>query len=328
MCEVRPAVLVRESSLQLIRYSLDTGKSIQSDIGSPLSPVVANLFMEAFEEKALKSAVLSPRLWVRYVDDTFVLWQHGADELEKFLQYLNNQHHSIQFTMEKESESKIPFLDVRVERKEGKISTEVYRKRTHTDLYINFASHHHPHTKTGIIACLRDRAENICDGKNVRSEKQHLVKVFQANGYPKSMICRQLYRHRRAWPQQGEQEVDEEKPKVIILPYLHRLLEHIQRICRHIGIRAVFKTHGTLRELLTKVKTPQPDLMKKGVVYRVQCMDCDGSYIGERGRSLRKRLGEHKSAVKRGDESNGIAVHACRHKYRVDWEGRSLTPGT
>ena len=51
-------------------------------MGSPLSPIVANLFMEAFEEKALESAVLRPRMWVRYVDDTFVLWPHKEDELE------------------------------------------------------------------------------------------------------------------------------------------------------------------------------------------------------------------------------------------------------
>ena len=49
-------------------------------MGSPLSLIVANLFMEAFEEKALESAVL--RMWVRYVDNMFVLWPHEEDELE------------------------------------------------------------------------------------------------------------------------------------------------------------------------------------------------------------------------------------------------------
>lgn len=95
--------------------------------------------MEAFEERALKSATLQLRLWVGYVDDTFVLWQHGAKELEKFHQHLNGQHQSIQFSMERESDKKIPFLDVQVERKDGEISTEV---KTHTDLYINYTSHH------------------------------------------------------------------------------------------------------------------------------------------------------------------------------------------
>ena len=77
-----------------------------------------------------------------YVDDTFVLWPHGEDLLQAFHEHLNSQHPAIQFTMEMESEKKLPFLDVLVERSEEGISTSVYRKKTHTDRYIHFTSHH------------------------------------------------------------------------------------------------------------------------------------------------------------------------------------------
>jgi hypothetical protein len=59
-------------------------------MGSPLSPIVANLFMENFEKKALDSFPLKPSRWKRYVDDTNVLWPHGKDELQKFFLHLNN----------------------------------------------------------------------------------------------------------------------------------------------------------------------------------------------------------------------------------------------
>ena len=71
-------------------------------------------------------------MWVRYMDDMFVLWPHGEDKLETFHYHLNSQHPSIQFTMEKESEGKISFLDVHIQKEEGKLSM-VYRKNTHTD---------------------------------------------------------------------------------------------------------------------------------------------------------------------------------------------------
>ena len=70
-----------------------------------------------------------------------------------------------------------------------------------------------------------------------------------------------------------------------------------------------------------KVKNPRPPLLKKGVV---PCMDCNRSYIGETGRNLKKRLAEHKAAVKRGDVKNGIAVHAWEHQHRVDWDEASV----
>ena len=51
-------------------------------MGSPLSPVTSNIFMEHFETKALDAYHLKPVAWFRFVDDTFVVWRHGRDELD------------------------------------------------------------------------------------------------------------------------------------------------------------------------------------------------------------------------------------------------------
>ena len=75
-------------------------------------------------------------------------------------------------------------------------------------------------------------------------------------------------------------------------------------------MRAVFKSNGTLRQQLTKVKSPVPEMRKKDVVYTISCQDCDSQYIGETGRALGRRVTEHKYAVKTGDQKNGVAVHA------------------
>lgn len=43
-------------------------------MGSPLSSVVANFFMEAFERDVLSIAPLKPTLYKHLVDDTFLIW--------------------------------------------------------------------------------------------------------------------------------------------------------------------------------------------------------------------------------------------------------------
>ena len=58
-------------------------------MGSPLSPVVANFFLEDFEKKAIEQATHKPVCWFRYVDDTFVIWPHGQEKLTEFLNHLN-----------------------------------------------------------------------------------------------------------------------------------------------------------------------------------------------------------------------------------------------
>ena len=45
-------------------------------IGSPSSPVLADICMEYFEEMALGSTALKLSLWLRYIDGAFILWLH------------------------------------------------------------------------------------------------------------------------------------------------------------------------------------------------------------------------------------------------------------
>ena len=84
------------------------------------------------------------------------------------------------------------------------------------------------------------------------------------------------------------------------------------------------KTASTLRSRLVKVKQAIPNSKKKGVIYEVPCKDCPCVYIGETGRTLEKRLSEHKTAVKKNDTKNGIAVHAWTNQHQVNWEAASV----
>ena len=293
-------------------------------MGSPLSPVVANLYMEAFEQQALVNFPCKPRLWVRYVDNVFAVWPHTDYHLSEFHDDLNSQHPSIQFSMEGESDSKLAFLDVLVERKGTTILTSVFRKKTHTDHYLNFESHHHPRVKRGIIKCLRSRAEKVCHVSKRLTEFSHLRNVFTANGYPDRLVRSILPGQPTTTSTRSMTATGEPAPKLLFLPYIAGVTDRIERVCRPFGIRVICGYRGKMREALVKVKQPTPELDKKGVVYEVPCGECNHVYIGETGRTQRKWLTEHRAAVKKCDHKNGIAVHAWKSGHQVEWESAKV----
>ncbi|XP_011858392.1 PREDICTED: uncharacterized protein LOC105555949, partial [Vollenhovia emeryi] len=161
-------------------YEQTTGAAM----GSPISPIIANIFMEHCENEILKKTPQKPSTWFRYVDDTFVIWNHGRETLPQFLTFINSQHPNIQFTMETEQNSQIPFLDVLVRRNEdGTLSHNVYRKPTHTDRYLHANSHHHPAQKNSVISSLVHRALSISEPAALNGELNHLHRTLTRNGY-------------------------------------------------------------------------------------------------------------------------------------------------
>ena len=99
-------------------------------MGSPVSAVVANLYINFFNELALETVPTRPRLWKRYVDDTFCILGKGSTK--EFLCHLNGIRPTIKFT----EDGALPFLDTLLRRRENG-SLDVYRKLTDMDQYLH-----------------------------------------------------------------------------------------------------------------------------------------------------------------------------------------------
>ena len=155
-------------------------------------------------------------------------------------------------------------------------------------------------------------------GRN--KERRHLFQVLEANGYPKKFIQKTV---KRAVKRRREGEPIAEKPKAtVVIPYVNQISEKIKRILSDVGIRAVSKAKNWQWELCKGIKDAIPIEKTKGVVYEINCSDCDASYIGETTRSLEIRRKEHLRHTKNGKvEASAVADHVWNHDHRIDWDG-------
>ncbi len=111
-------------------------------------------------------------MWLRYVDDTFVII--NRNDLEHFHRIINSMNNSIKFSGEEEQNNFLRYRD-------GKINTSVYRKSSNCDIVLHYGSNHPPGHKRLCVKTLFDRAQLYCsDGKTLALEYSYLFNMFRS----------------------------------------------------------------------------------------------------------------------------------------------------
>ena len=91
--------------------------------------------------------------------------------IEIFLQRINNWHKNLKFTIQHEEDATLPFLDVLVLRGNHCLTTTIYRKDTHTYLYLFWDSNQYKKYKIGLIKTLTIRIQRICSYSSLAKKK-------------------------------------------------------------------------------------------------------------------------------------------------------------
>ena len=153
-------------------------------MGSPFSPIVANVYMEDFEAKALSTSPHPPSLWKRYVDDPFLVIKSAHKS--SYLDHIYSVDQCIQFTGEDSRiNGSIPFLDILVIcQPKGSLNTTVYKKHTRTVLYLQWDNHHTISAKYSMVSTLHYRARAVFSScKPLPKEEEHLHRVLERCKY-------------------------------------------------------------------------------------------------------------------------------------------------
>ncbi len=238
--------------------------------------------------------------------------------MEELHTHINSLEPSITFTKEApSSDGSVPFLDTKcVPQPDGSIRTVVYRKPTHTDLYVQWNSHHPLSAKLSVVSSLFHRASVVCrHPEDLKMEYDHLTKVLGYNGYPLWAINKAKQKMDK--PPTSSHVTGEKSSKsksYVVMDYVKGLSERIRDILKKKGIQTYFKANNTLRNILVSPKDKDPKLSKQDVIYHIPCgyPSCESSYIGETGRILEERIKDHisnnSSAIKQHHINTGHSL--------------------
>ena len=120
-------------------------------MGTKCAPTYANLFMDNFETNNIyPTTKQKTKLYLRFIDDIFMLWTGTLAELEVFEKSINEIHHSIKLTFE-HSYKEINFLDTTITiSSNGRLETKIFKKPTDRSNYLHNTSYHPNSLKNNI----------------------------------------------------------------------------------------------------------------------------------------------------------------------------------
>jgi hypothetical protein len=324
-------------------------------MGSKISPPLSDIFMEHFFEKALSGTRFKPLLFKKYVDDCICIFNCKEMDETKLLEHLNSQNTHIKFTLEKETNNSLPYLDILISRETNTLNFTVYRKPTDLGILLNFDSNHSFATKATVARAGLQRAYEYCENKEDRENE--LSKVYQTlykNNYPRKFINKVhakvkmfiAQKEERAKAAENAEANDTENvppvvaisnntskaalKNVLKIPYVQGLSEKINKLTQKAfdgKVRVVYSCENTLRKMLMHVKLEKKPLLKN-CVYKIRC-ECEAEYIGQTRRSLATRLDEHKDEMNKiqnecNKNHNRVALHAQKTNHTFDFENVSV----
>ena len=221
-----------------------------------------------------------------------------ADHANSFLNHINSLSSDLQYTIEHPKDGCLPYLDVLIH---PDLSTSIYRKPTHTNLYLKYNSSTPASTRRSVIQSLTRRAYTLCSPQHVEQELNTVYSICLANGFPPhettslmDSVRDKLHRKPTIGDFDREWRDSQRITHRISLPYHPDLANPLKRILNRYNIAVSFSSSSTsIRNTLTRTKSPTPSASTCNVIYRIPCLECPASYIGQTKRPVLTRITEH-----------------------------------
>ena len=303
-------------------------------MGSPLAPVLANMFMCYLEHQMFTNYVGTlPLLYRRYVDDSFLIFDNEKSVLP-FFNYFNNLHKNIKFTKESQSEeiNEFPFLDLKIIKDDNRFMTCTYHKPSHTGLYTNWYSFTPRKYKINLIKTLLSRAWNICTSYQLFDQDVKTIrKSLLENQYPEGIVdpvIKNFIDNKINSTLPPSQPRPEKKEMFLILPYhgqqqSSKLFMQLKKLLCHsfpqINLKLIFRTTFRISHMFP-YKDKIPKRLQSHLVYGIHCTYCDSNYVGKTKRHIETRFKEHKNFK----NPTAVTLHVMEKEHDITLDDMTI----
>jgi hypothetical protein len=331
-------------------------------MGNPLSGIMADIALDAIISQAVeKLEEMGIRLTFlkKYVDDLCVA--ANVNNIDTILTIFNQIHPNIIFTIEKEQNQCISFLDLTLIRYGTNVTTQWFNKPTSSNRILNFLSSHPKNMKINTARSFAIRVLNLSHKRFYMENCETIFKILEKNNYPPNLISKitkqATYIVKQKHTQhsinnttrtqqniqsatnivsqnnttnQADNNTSPQEQKIYkSITYVPGLTENLKKRInkakitvkrgKHRGkkVELAFKPKNQVKQHYTKLKDDYKKDEKSSVIYKVDCMKCSKSYIGQTSRKLRERMNDHKGYVKKKTEESALASHTLKNKDHI-----------
>ena len=252
-------------------------------MGGAYSGSFASIYMTAWEENAA-AYQFKPRLWVRFIDDIFGIWDYGIESLMAFHSFLNGLDSNISVDLQHSSTS-IRFLDLELYRAQDNVGYRIGFKPTDCHSVLPPSSHHPRHIFRGILYSQILRwATRSFTPRDFSLTKAKVTPVWRRQGYTRAAI---LTATKRVFQLTGQTAAAWSTGYFPCQPPCP--------VCHFASLTAKIKDHfsNNLYAINHRISCQDPN-----IIYCITCLKCSKRYVGQTSRPLKRRIGEHLSDIK------------------------------
>jgi len=207
--------------------------------------------------------------------------------------------------------------------RDGKFIFDWFHKSTYSGRLLNFHSKHPMSQKRGIITNSTDKILLLSNPEFHQKNFFFLINNLLTNNYPLEMIFSSIRERLSVKFRQlnhGTSHTTDTKDNYFVIPYIDHTADRFIQLFKNIPkFKLAFFGINRLNKFIKVHKDPLPFLSRSNVVYKINCLHCDASYVGQTRRLLKQRIDEHRNHIKRSTiQTSVITEHRLKFSHDFD----------